>query len=250
MLNRPASLAIGDAGELYVGDTGNCRVREIQHGTISTIAGTGTCGYAGDGGLAKLGELSEPTGLALVGGRLYVADRDNCRVRAVERGRISTVAGAGSCGFAGDAGPARDALLNGPFGLAVDGRGTVYVSDAKNCRIREIRAGIIDTFAGNGTCASTGSQGSAGLAEISYPTDLAVRGGRLYFVAFDQCEIEVVDKGRIATLVGTGTCGYGGDGGPAERAQLNLPGGIAVDSRGELYIADAGNNRVRLVSSP
>ena len=165
-------------------------------------------------------------------------------------GRITTVAGNGTPKFAGDGGPATAAEINDPYGVAVSASGAVYVADGGNDRIRKISGGTITTVAGQGTGGYDGDGGPATKALLNYPEDVALdSAGNLYIADTGNNVIRKVDsKGVITTVAGTGTAGYSGDNGPATSAELNLPYGLAVDSSGNLYIADWGNNRIREVS--
>ncbi|MHB8514405.1 MAG: NHL repeat-containing protein [Dehalococcoidia bacterium] len=228
-------------------------------GTIATFAGNGTAAFSGDGGPATSASLYLPSGVAVdSAGNLYIADQYNCRVRKVAGGIISTVAGNGACAYGGDGGPATSASLNQPYGVAVDSAGNLYIADTINCRVRKVAAGIISTVAGNGAvksdghCTSGGDGGPATSASLDEPTGIAVdSAGDLYIG--DSCHVRKVAGGIISTIAGVGTglpngCGYSGDGGPATSAWLFGPEGVAVDSAGDLYIADSGNCRVRKVA--
>jgi hypothetical protein len=251
-LNSPTGVALDGAGNLYIADRSNCRVREVSGGTITTVVGNGTCGYGGDSGPATSAKLNNPTGVALDGaGNLYIADYGNCRVREVSGGTIATVAGNGSCGYAGDGGPATSAKLNHTYGVAVDGAGNLYISDPLNCRVREVSGGTITTVAGNGTCGYAGDGGPATSAELNGPTGVALDGaGNLYIGDSGNCRVREVSGGTITTVAGNGICGYAGDGGPATSAKLSGPTGVALDGAGDLYIADRSNNVVREVFPP
>ena len=263
-----AGLALDGAGNLYVGDLDGNRIRRIdRNGIISTVAGIGEAGFGGDGGAATSAMLRRPTDIALdADGNLYIADSDNNRIRRVDaQGIITTVAGTGQRGFSGDGGPAAAAQLN--LGstqadnrwvtpsIALDAQGNLYISDSHNARIRKVdRQGIITTIAGTGEPTYSGDDGPATAAAISFPTGLAFDAEGILYVAtasttfaFDS-RIRKIDKhGTITTVVGTGEPYFSGDGGPALAATIRDPWGIAFDSAGNLYIADAGNNRVRKV---
>jgi uncharacterized protein (TIGR03437 family) len=184
-------------------------------------------------------------------GNLYLADTDNARVRKVAaNGTITTLAGTGVAGFAGDGGPATSAQLNLPYGLAVDATGAVYVADLGNNRVRRIGpSGTISTVAGNGAMLSTGDGGPATSASLMSPRNLALDGyGNLYISEFAGHRIrEVASGGNISTIAGTGVAGFSGDNGPPAQAELAFPAGLTFDSGGSLYIADSGNNRVRRI---
>ena len=223
-------------------------------GVISTVAGSGTLGFGGDGGPATAAQLALPSGVALDGaGNLYIADWANHRIRKVDAaGVISTVAGDGTRGYGGDGGPAVAAQLRYPEGVAVDGSGNLYIADSSNHRIRKVdAAGVITTVAGDGTEGFGGDGGPAVAAQLDFPQGVALDGaGNLYIADTYNHRIRKVDAaGVISTVAGDGTEGYGGDGVPAVAALLNRPGGVAVDGSGNLYIADSGNDRIRKVDA-
>jgi hypothetical protein len=249
-LNSPYGVALDGAGNLYIADTTNNRIRMVTPGGIITrYAGTGAAGSGGDNGPATSAELNSPYGVAVDGaGNLYIADTTNNRIRMVtlSSGIITTVAGNGSGGFSGDGNPATSAQLYNPFGVAVDGSGNLYIADFDNSRIREVTGGIINTVAGNGAKGFGGDGNPATSAELFYPTGVAVDGvGNLYIADTDNDRIRMVAAGIITTVAGNGTQGGSGDGGPATSAELYSPAGVAVDGSGNLYIADEGNNRIR-----
>jgi PKD repeat protein len=218
--------------------------------TITTIAGTGTPGFSGDGGQATSAQLNHPWGVVVDGqGTVYVGDKDNNRVRKVSGGIITTVAGNGTPGFSGDGGQATSAQLHYPESLALDATGSLYIADYGNHRVRKLSNGIVTTVAGDGTPGYSGDGGQATSAELRYPAGVAVDAqGNLYIADAGNDAIREVSGGVITTVAGNGTAGSSGDGGPATAAQLDFPDGVAVDARGNLYIADSNNNRVREVS--
>ena len=249
-------LAVDGSGNLYVADASNQRIRRIDpDGVITTIAGTGERGFGGDGGPATEAQLYNPVGLAVDGsGNLYVADYFNQRIRRIDPdGVITTIAGTGERGFGGDDGPATEAQLNFPVGLAVDGSGNLYVADYLNQRIRRIDPdGVITTIAGTGEPGFGGDDGPATEAHLHSPVRLAVDGsGNLYVSDSLNQRIRRIDPdGVITTIAGTEDPGFGGDGGPAAEAHLNSPNGLAVDGSGNLYVADYNNHRVRVIRPP
>ncbi|MEV3852250.1 RICIN domain-containing protein [Streptomyces microflavus] len=254
-LNRPYGLVMDSAGTLYFCDRDNHRVRRITtDGKISTVAGTGAAGFGGDGGPATAAQLKKPRGMtADSAGNLYVADSENNRIRKITAdGKISTVAGTGTAGFGGDGGPATAAQLKFPFSVAVDSTGALYVSEYGNHRVRKVSPdGNISTVAGVGTAGFGGDGGPAESAQLNKPIGLVLDStGTLYISDSANHRVRKVSPdGNISTVAGVGTAGFGDDGGPAESAQLNKPFGVAVDSTGALYISEYGNHRVRRVAS-
>jgi len=209
----------------------------------------------GNGGPATNASLVSPTGVATdAAGNLYIADTNNNRVRKVDtNGVITTFAGNGTAAFAGDGGSASNASLNGPSGVVLDALGNLYVTDTNNNRVRKVDTNaVITTFAGNGTAAFAGDGGSAVSASLNSPTGLVLdANGNLYISdTANNCIREVDVTSKITTFAGNATTpGYGGDGGPATKANLNAPKRIATDPTGNLYIADTNNNRVRKVDT-
>jgi sugar lactone lactonase YvrE len=187
-LNGPSAVAFDLAGNLYIADLGNNVVREVsaKTGIISTIAGNGSPGYSGDGGIATSAALNQPAGIAVDNaGDIYIADLTNCAIREVsaKTGIISTIAGNGICGYGGDGGPAASAELNGPSGIALDLAGDLFIADTYNQGIRKVftNSGIIETIAGNGEAGYTGDGGPAIRAELNYPQSVAIDPmGNLY----------------------------------------------------------------------
>ncbi|MDE3104021.1 MAG: Ig-like domain repeat protein [Acidobacteriota bacterium] len=258
LLHHPAALLFDAAGNLYVAESAAHRVRRFDPtGNVTTIAGNGTQGVAGDGGAATAAELDTPQGLALdpAGSTLYIADTHNQRIRALNlsTGIMTTVAGNGSPGFSGDGGPATAASLAAPVALAISAGGKLAVADSGNSRVREIdlAAGTILTVAGSGTQGYSGDGGQATAAALDTPTSLAYdAAGNLYLADTHNQRIRRVDtKGVITTVAGAGAPGFAGDGGAALAASLAGPTGISVDSGGNLYFADAGNQRIRRVDA-
>ena len=253
-LDLPSSVALDAAGNLYVADRGNHRVRRIDAaGVITTVAGTGEPGYSGDGGPATAARLNAPSEVALdAAGNLYVADTRNHRVRRVDpAGVITTIAGTGERGYSGDSGPATAARLDSPWGLALDVAGNLYVADVDNNRVRRVDpAGIITTAAGTGALGYSGDDGPATEAWLHWPHWVALdAAGNLYVADTLNHRVRRIDPaGVITTVAGTGVAGNSGDGGPAAAAQLDTPLGVATDPQGNVYIADAGNDVVRVIS--
>jgi uncharacterized protein (TIGR03437 family) len=253
-LSSPQGLAVDASGDVFVSDTANARVRKISGGTITTVAGSGTQGYAGDGATATSAQLNTPVGLAVdKSGNLYITDVDDSVVRKVSSGGIiTTVAGNGSQGYAGDTGPAASAMLNGPEGVAVDASGNLYISDTLNGVIRKVNAsGTISTIAGNGVDGYSGDGGPATSAEFGSPVGIVVDAAGNLYIADSGARIrKVFASGIVETIAGSGVRGYSGDGGLATAATMNGAAGLAVDSTGDIFIADADNNAIReLVST-
>ena len=254
--DRGAGLAVDGSGDVYIADTNNHRVRKVDSsGTITTFAGTGASGFGGDGGSATSSLLSFPRGVAVDGsGNVYIADTGNHRVRKVDSsGTITTFAGTGASGFGGDGGSATSSLLSFPRGVAVDGSGNVYIADTGNHRVRKVdSSGTITTFAGTGASGFGGDGGSATSSLLSFPRGVAVDGsGNVYIADWGNHRVRKVDSsGIISTIAGTGSRGFGGDGGSATLALLWGPERVTVDGSGNVYIADTGNNRVRRVYVP
>ena len=253
-IHKPFGVITDRSGNLYISDDNNQRIRKVNpSGIITTIAGTGTTGYSGDGGAATAARLNSPTGIAFdAAGNLYIAEYTNCVIRKVTlSGIISTVAGTGTTGYSGDGGPATAAKLNLPVGLMFDRAGNMYIGDQGNNRVRKITpAGIISTIAGTGTGTSTGDGGPATAATVYEPRYLAEdRAGNIYCSEYIGNRIRKIDTfGIITTFAGTGTSGFSGDGGPATAARLSYPEGIKMDSTGNMYIADADNNCIRKIA--
>ena len=255
-LSSHHSLQPADPTVLYKGDGSTI---ENTPSVVDTVAGSSARGYTGDGGPATEAALYYPTDVAVDGeGKVYIALRGNNVIRMVDtHGIITTVAGDGIGGFGGDGGPATEAKLNWPYGVAVDASGNLYIADYYNHRIRKVdQDGIITTVAGSGPTGSSGGgyggdNGPATEALLKYPYAVAADSeGNLYIADMGNHRIRKVDpNGIITTTAGTGAWGYGGDGGPARDAMLANPCCIAVDNSGNQYIADGGNSRIRKVDA-
>lgn len=261
-LDAPSAIAIDPEGDLFIADTSNQRIREVSSdGTIRTIAGIGATGFGGDTGPSTAATLADPAGLAVgFGGSLYVADSGNNRVRRIAAdGVITTVAGTGDGGYAGDDGPATSATLDKPEGLAVDGEGVLYILDAGNDRIRRVDlTGGITTVAGTGSAAFSGDGALAIFASLDLspgPLNLEANGlavdteGDLFIADGLNNRVRRVDLGGVITTVaGDGNAGFTGDGGPSRDAELDLPLGVAVSQAGRVAVADTSNNRIRQIT--
>ena len=257
-LMNPHSVAVDEVGNLYTADTFNHRIRKVDAATgiITTIAGTGTIGFSGDGGLATRAKLATPSGIAVsTDGSLYIVDTDNRRIRKLTHHRsgwvITTVAGTGKRGRSGDGGPALKATFVRPVDIAIDPEGNLYIADTGGHQIRKINtSGIITTIAGNGRCCFTGDGRVASHAEFTPPYGISVdQSGHLYIVDRDNHRIRRVDasSGVITTVAGNGLRGYRGNGGDALSASLSSPMSVAISKDGSIFIADLGNHWIRKV---
>ncbi len=248
--NWPRGLTMDGAGNLFIADSSNNRIRKVDSsGVISTIAGPGE---SGDGGPAVDALLRFPRDVALDDlGNLYIAEEHDHRIRKVDSmGTISTVAGTGERGFGGDGGPATEAQLDFPSGMATDAAGNLYFTESRAARIRKVNSmGTISTVAGTGERGFGGDGGPATEAQLDFPSGMATdAAGNLYIADQVNNRIRKVDSlGVISTIAGTGERGFGGDGGPAVQAQFNWPRGLTMDGAGNLFIADQGNHRIRMV---
>lgn len=254
-LNNPYAVTTDNYDNLVILDRYNSRIRMIDSsGIISTIAGNGTAGFFGEGVSATTASLLSPKGVVLdTSGNLYIADQNNHRVRKVDtNGVITTFAGDGSFGYSGDGGPASQAKLFGPYGVAADAGGNLCVADNMNSRIRKIDStGMISTLAGTGIYGYSGDYGPATSANLSYVFHVAVNATENVFIADrDNHRIRKTDSsGIITTIAGTGVAGYSGDGGSAVSAQINAPFGIVLDAAGNIYFSETGNQRIRKIDT-
>jgi len=248
-LNYPQGMAVDASANIYVADTMNFVIRKFQvGGNISTIAGNGFSGYGADGVTAITSQLLLPHAVALdSASNLYIADGN--RIRKISGGNIATIAGGVNPGFAGDGGPATAALFNNPQGLTVDAAGNVYVADTFNQRVRKIAAnGIVTTVLGTGVAGSSGDGGLALNAQVEAPTGVVMDSTGAMYVAEHNRVRKVFPNQVITTVAGTGVDGYSGDGGLATGAQLMVAYGLGIDPSGNIYIADSGNNVVRMIA--
>jgi len=255
-INRVVGLAADAAGNIYMADQNNNRVRKVDtHGVITTFAGTGQPGFGGDDGQATQALLNAPLGVCVApSGDIYINDTSNLRVRRVSpTGIITTVAGNGISGSTGDGGQATAASMTIPIRCAVDRNGNLFIDDQGASIIRKVNtSGIISTYAGvNGVLNYSGDNGPATAAEMNNPTAVSVdAAGNLFITDQFNHRIRRVDAvtGIITTVAGNGQGTYAGDNGPAASASLNYPGETVVDPAGTLFIVDTVNNRIRKVS--
>ena len=254
-LNVPESVAVDAVGNLYIADHVNDRVRMVlANGTITTLAGTATGGFNGDGIPASLAQLSRPAYVTIdVGGNVLIADMDNYRIRKVlPNGTITTIAGTGRApNYNGDWIPATMASLFMPMSVHSDIAGNVLIGDTNNDRVRKVFAanGTICTIAGTGVRGYNGDGIPATLAELSAPggTAMDVNGNVYIADTLNQRVRKVLANGTITTFAGNGNSGYNGDGIPASSATIGCPFDVALGSHGSILIADTCNNRVRRV---
>ncbi len=255
-ITDPYGLVIGPDGALYFVevDPGYTRRLDLGTGRLTTIAGTGMKGYAGDGGPALAASFTMPHEIRFdAGGNLFLVERDAHVVRRVDArtGLVSTVAGTGTAGYSGDGGPATQAMLRQPHSIAFDARGRLLICDIGNRRVRAVdrASGVITTLAGTGERGATPDRGGFDVplnGPRSLDTDpdghvfLVLREGNAVF-RLD------LDARRIERVAGTGETGYAGDGGPALAATFNGPKGIAYDAAGALFVADTENHAIRRV---
>lgn len=256
-LRFPKTVAVDRSGNIYVADTDSHRIRKItaSTGIITTVAGTDSRGFSGDGGPSFAASLAFPSAVVLDrSDNLYIADTFNDRIRKITAttGVITTVAG-GGLEFPGDGGPATDATLRFPAGVAVDSSGNLYIAESyRLIRRVDVTTGMITTVAGSGLEGFSGDGGPATKARLRSPFGMALdASGNLYIAdaANDRIRKVTAATGIITTFAGSGAPGFSGDGGAPTAASLNYPMRVAFDGSGNLYIADAGNNRIRKISA-
>jgi streptogramin lyase len=255
-IGDPFGVEIGPDGALYVTEVRNHRVRrlDLMTGEVTTVAGCGRRDYSGDGGPAVDAELNEPYEVRFDRqGNMYFVEMQNHIVRRVDRktGTTTTIAGTGRKGFAGDAGPATEAMLNQPHSIALDENDGLYIADIGNHRIRRIdlKTGLIESIAGNSDKRLPRDGQIARDNPILGPRALFVDGDNLWIALREGHSIWRMDikRGTLHHIAGTGDAGYSGDGGPAKAAKFNGPKGIAADADGTLFVADTENNAIRRI---
>jgi sugar lactone lactonase YvrE len=250
---KPTNVAADAAGNIYIADAHNHRVRLVDtSGKITTFAGNGVQGFLGDGGPATSASLNTPTSVAVHNNTVYIADSENNVIRAVSGGTITTFAGSGvgAEGYSGDGGPAIAALLNCPRGVAVDANGNMFIADTKNHVVRHVVGGTITTLAGNGQQGFQGDNGLAIAASLDTPSSIAVDlSGNVFIADTHNQRIRKVSAGKISTFAGNGALGFIGEGTPAVNAAFDHPLGVSADGLGNVFITDSNNQRVRRVDT-
>lgn len=258
-LTGPTGVATDAVGKVYICDAGNQRIRYVSGGIIYPFAGTGVAGFSPDGTPAMSANINNPDGIVVDGaGNVYFSDQANNVVRMIDlTGKIYTVAGNGASGYSGDGGPATNARITAPAGLAINGS-TLYIADPTSHVIRMVNmlgttSGTIYTYLGTGTAGSSGDCSYASSADLDAPTGLAFDPlGNFYISDVNAHKVRVVNTyNKIRTFAGSGTYSYTGDGGDATAASMEAPEGVAVDGSGNVYICDDGpsGNAVRIVNS-
>ena len=252
-LANPFSMAADAAGNVYVADRDNHRVRRIDtNGNITTVAGNGEQGFFGDGGLATSATLNTPTAVAVdASGNIYIADSNNNRIRVIANGNINTFAGNGTAGYSGDGAAATSASLYTPRGVAVDANGVVYIADTNNHVVRKVSGGTISTIAGNAEQQGFyGDNGTASSAGLDTPTGVAVDAtGKVYVADSNNHRVRLLSGATLSTFAGNGTAAYSGDGGAATSAAIAFPLGVSLDAMGNIFVADSNNHVIRRVGS-
>jgi streptogramin lyase len=253
-INQPFGVEIGPDGALYICEVGHHRVRrlDLKSGELTTVAGTGTKGYSGDGGPATKAQLNEPYEVRFdrAGNMLFV-EMQNHLVRKVDAksGAISTVAGTGKAGFGGDGGPATKAQFSSPHSIALDAEDNLYIADIANHRIRRVDAktGIVTTIAGNGERKPPVAGETAAGKPMIGPRALFIQDGTLWIALREGHSVWRMNlaDGMLAHVAGTGKKGFSGDGGPMQEAEFDGPKGIALDHAGNAYVVDTENHAIR-----
>ncbi len=255
-LDTPTGVAVDSNGNVYIADSHNHRIREVSGGVITTIAGTGTPGFSGDGAAATAAQLWDPMGVAVDSSfNVYIADTNNHRIRMITGTTISTIAGNGEQLFSGDGAAATAAVLDSPTGVAVDASGNVYIADRHNQRVRMISGTTITTIAGSGSASFSGGfsgdGASAIAATLAKPIGVSVdASGNIYIADTGNQRIRELGGGAIATIVGSGQQGFGGDGSAPSSVNLNSPRSAAPDALGNLSVSDKLNQLLRAAALP
>jgi len=253
-LNLPTRVAVSSNGTVYIADSGNHKIRRVSPGgTITTVAGTGISGFSGDGGAATSAKLNNPYDVAVTATALFIADRNNNRIRKVDlaSGVITTAAGTGTSGFSGDEGQATAARMADPRSVTVDADGNLYIADSGNHRVRGVTpGGVISTIAGTGLTGNTGDGGPAIDADLHVPVYVTVSpAGTLYICELNNNRVRRVQDGFIDTFAGTGEFGFTGDGASPIGSKWDRPSATALDSSGNLWVVDRDNERIRVVNA-
>lgn len=256
-LNNPVDIKLDTSNNLYIVDQGNNRIRKLNlvSGVITTICGTSTKAFGGDNILATLSQLNQPAGLCSDKyGNIYIADNSNHRIRKVDKnsGIITTVAGNGIKGYAGDGNLAINAQLSSPYSVNIDTAFNMFIAEVGNNCIRKVNLnnGIISTIAGNGIAGFSGDGGNASTAQLNGPINVFInKNNDLYIADKLNHRIRKIDaiSNMITTIAGNGNAGFSGDSNNALLAQINNPTSVIVDSIGNFYFSDLGNSRIRMV---
>jgi sugar lactone lactonase YvrE len=256
-LNNPRNFTIDQHGNIFVTDSSNNRIRKVDAATgfIQTVVGDGVRRFRGDGGPAIKASIGFPNGIFIANnGDIYFCDTNNQKIRKVtaKTGFITTIGGTGKRTFSGDNGPAALASMHSPSGITLDKDGNIFFSDTQNNSVRRIdgATGIIKSIAGKPSLKSKSASGQSSRTAIMNPTNLAIDNKENIFwvdTFFNRVKMLNIEKNWINVVAGNGKMGYGGDGGDRKKALLSEPSGVAVDSKGNIYIADAGNHRIRFV---
>ncbi len=253
----PFGVAIGPDRALYICETTTHCIRrvDLSSGIATTVVGTGQAGYSGDGGPARSAQVNEPYEIRFDGdGNMFFVDMQSAVVRRVDRetGTITTIAGTGEHGFSGDGGPAVKARLKRPHSIALDQQGHLYICDIGNHRIRRVhlKSGLIETWAGTGERLATPDGAPLSGTPLNGPRALDYDGQHSLILALREgnavYRIDLRSE-TIHHLAGTGRKGYTGDGGPAVKAKLSGPKGVAVAPNGDIYLADTESHTIRVI---
>jgi len=252
-------LAVDKSGNVYIADYFNNRIRKVDASTkiITTIAGTGTAGYSGDGGAATSAKLNGPAGIVTdASGNIFFTDNNNNVVRRIDGATkiITTYAGNGNGGFGGDGGAATSAMFNYPEGIALDAKGNLFIADEYNYVVRKVDAAtkVITTVAGTNVKGNTGDGGAATAATMGFVLGIAVdTAGNIFVVDQSYHTVRKITAATkaISTIAGAGYAGYSGDNGPATAALLNKPTYLQLDKAGNIYINDMNNGVIRKIAA-